>query len=127
MEQRIPAGKHKGRLLSELTDTEVSGMNGAWQDSKHLRKHPFIKTIRNEHRRRKANIVTASESSQVSLPYGRFADVPIVRVPTAYLNVIAKSSPNAFPEVLAELERRKLPEPVEELTDIDREFREMFR
>lgn len=45
MSARIPLGKHKGKLLSELTLNQLGSLRGGWKDSQKLRQMPFFVNI----------------------------------------------------------------------------------
>lgn len=67
-ENRIPSGKYKGRLLSELSDTSLQSMYGAWIDSKNLKTHEFVADIHLEIRRRGLSSVGNNKPIAAPLP-----------------------------------------------------------
>jgi len=49
---KIPSGKHKGKLLSELASVVITAMHGAWLDSDKLSKHEFFPILDVEYKLR---------------------------------------------------------------------------
>lgn len=42
---KIPHGKHKGKLLSQLTDAELAGIRNGWNGTPRLKASPFFSQI----------------------------------------------------------------------------------
>lgn len=91
MKNIVPAGKHRGRDLAELTKQEVHAIWSGWNGSDKLRRHPFFEAIEArkdevDGKKRREPTHKPHPSQSGVMYFGKYNGTHVREVPTDYLD-----------------------------------------